>query len=92
MSLYHQPPNWVQVAQSIGILEAEVYASVLKSAHIPVYLDSLAGLPSLFGYLGDIWRVFVPEAYYTTACALLDDETDGPPQVDGASLIFPQES
>lgn len=77
-SLGDREEAWMQVAETMGSLEAEVIASSLRTADIPVYIESVLGIPSIFGHLGDPRRVFVPERYYEAALDLLDNLDDLP--------------
>jgi len=66
--------TWIEVAQAGSSMEAEMIAGLLRTADIPVYVESVRGLPSIFGHLADPCRVFVPEPYYEAALDLLDDD------------------
>ena len=72
--------TWVQVSETIGNLQAEITAGLLRTQNIPVYVDVGSAhtiFPgSAFGPLSGIVRIFVPEEYYEIAISLLnaDDE------------------
>ena len=76
MSLPSTPPDeptWIEIAQTSGTFEAGVIVGLLKTANIPTYSESIRGLGSIMGYMGDSQRIFIPERFYEAACVLLDD-------------------
>jgi hypothetical protein len=87
--------TWIEVAQTLNQFESEIIAGLLRTADIPVYIESNPmGLPSTFFGIGSPGRVYVPAQFYQLALDLLDssddllDESDNdfPPALDEPSI------
>ncbi len=75
--------TWIQIAETNGSFEAEIIAGLLRTSGIPVYIESIIGLPSIFGHFGDPKRVYVHARDYDAAVEVLDEhEDDLPPSLD----------
>lgn len=84
------PPEiaWVEVAQTLGNLETEIAASALRTANIPVYIEAMHGMPSIFGHMATPFTIYVPEAFYEAALDLLEGPENTYPLLDEPSLRF----
>lgn len=85
-------PNdtWMLVAETIGTIQGEIVAGLLRSNEIPVYvdMDNAGSLfpSSAFGQLQGLVRLYVPEEYYEAALLLLEETDPDTPELDEPSI------
>ena len=82
--------TWMEVAQTIGEVEAQIIAGLLNTAEIPTYIENGSGLSaSAFGTMILPGRIYVPQEYYEAALDLLDENEDlFPPALDEPGIKF----
>lgn len=90
-----QPGNedeWVIVAYAMGLTEANIVAGLLSANKIPVLIqqESAARALGLTVGLGAI-SILVPTRFEGEALSLLEGNDDYPSQLDGPSIVFPEE-
>lgn len=83
--------DWTIVAETTGMVEAEIIAGLLRTADIPCYIhqESVGRVMGLsLGAIGMV-TVMVPTAFEEEALALLDDPAmdDFPPQLDEPTIM-----
>ncbi len=83
--------EWTVVAETNGIVEAEIIAGLLRTADIPYYIQQESVGRVIGISLGAIGRVsvLVPTKFEAVAMALLDEPTmdDFPPQLDEPTIM-----